>query len=419
MIINKCRLCNSKKLFQFLDLGLHPPSDQFRKKIELNEETIFYPLKVLSCISCGFKQLNYVVNPKILYQQNYPYESSITKKGVKHYAEFANSIVKDFNLNKNDLVVDIGSNTGVLLNAFKKNKLKVAGIDPAPNICKIAIKRGIPTINNFFNLSSVNKIIKKYGKAKIITGTNVFAHVHDLRTFIKNIKKLISNKKGIFVIEVPHFLHLIKYLAYDTVYHEHLSYITVKPLIIFFKKFKLEIIDIQQKDIHGGSIRIFVSGKGNYKIKNSVKKICELENKAKLNSREMLENFQKKVILNRIQLISLLAKLKKKKKRIVILSAPAKGMTLINYSKIDRDFIDYATEKSAIKLGLYTPGGNIPVFPDSKILKSQPDYALLLAWNFSKEIIKNNIKYLKKGGKFILPIPKVKIITYKNEKIKN
>ena len=410
MILNQCRLCNSKKLFKFLDLGSHPPSDQFKEKKELKNPTIYYPLEVYSCLNCGFKQLNYVVEPKILYQQNYPYESSLTKQGKKHYGEFAQSIIKEFNLEDNDLVVDIGSNTGVLLQAFKKNKLKVAGIDPAANICKIANKRGIPTVNSFFNSYAVNKVLKKYGKAKVVTGTNVFAHVNDLNSFVKNIKKLLDKKKGIFVIEVPHFLHLIKYLEYDTIYHEHLSYITVKPLIRFFKKFNLEIIDVQQRDIHGGSIRVFVSARYNYKIKNSVLKICKLENKAKLNSKNTLINFQKKVIQNRIELTLLLWKLKKMKKKIISLTAPAKGMTLLNYCKIDKDIVDFATEKSSIKQGLYTPGANIPVYSDDKILKSKPDYALLLAWNFSKEIIINNVKFLKKGGKFIIPIPKIKII---------
>ena len=412
MILDKCRLCNSKNLFKFLDLGLHPPSDQFKKKNEINLPTLYYPLKVYSCNSCGFKQLNYVVEPEVLYQQNYPYESSITKAGKKHWEEFANTTVKDYKLGKKDLAVDIGSNTGVLLSAFKKNKLKIAGVDPAINICKLANKRGIFTINDFFNKKSVNKIISKFGKAKVISGTNVFAHIHDLKIFIKNAKNLL-HKKGIFVIEVPHFLHLVKNLEYDTIYHEHLSYITVKPLILFFKKFNLEIIDIQQRDIHGGSIRIFISGKGNYKVKESVDKICKIEHKEKLNSKTVLANFQKRVIKNRIEIISLITKLKKKGKKIIILSAPAKGMTLLNYCKIDADFVDYATEKSTIKQGLFTPGGNIPVYSDAKILKSQPDYALLLAWNFSKEIIKNNIHYLKKGGKFIIPIPKVNVVSYK------
>jgi len=397
-------------MFNFLDLGFHPPSDQFKKKKEIDSPTLYYPLKVYSCKSCGFKQLNYIVKPEILYQQNYPYESSLTKTGKKHWKEFADSIVKNYNLTKNDLAVDIGSNTGILLEAFKNNKLKIVGVDPAANICKIANRRNIPTINSFFNKSVVTRILKKYGKAKIITGTNVFAHVNDLKIFLKNIKKLIDKKKGVFVIEVPYFLNLVKNLEYDTIYHEHLSYITIIPLIKFLKKFNLEIIDIQEKDIHGGSIRVFISEKGNYKKKKSVNKICRTEIKARLNSKKVLLNFKKKVSKNRLDLTSLLTKLKKAKKNIIALSAPAKGMTLLNYAKLDSEFLDYATEKSKIKQGLLTPGVNIPIYSDQKILKTKPDYALLLAWNFSKEIIGNNVKYLKAGGKFIIPIPKVKII---------
>ena len=410
MILYKCRLCDKKNMFKFLDLGFHPPSDQFKKKKEIDFPTLYYPLKVYSCKSCGFKQLNYVVKPEILYQQNYPYESSLTMTGKKHWKEFADSTVKDYNLTKNDLAVDIGSNTGVLLESFRNNRLKIVGVDPAKNICKIANKKGIPTINSFFDLKAVRKILKIHGKAKIITGTNVFAHVHDLKLFLKNIKKLIHKTQGVFVIEVPYFLNLMKNLEYDTIYHEHLSYITVIPLINFLRKFNFEVIDIQEKDIHGGSIRIFISGKGNYKKKKSVNKICKNEIKAKLNSKEILLDFQKKVTKNRLYLISLLTRLKKANKNIVALSAPAKGMTLLNYTKLDSDFLDYATEKSKIKQGLLTPGVNIPVYSDQKILKTKPDYALLLAWNFSKEIIKNNTKYLKAGGKFIIPIPKVKII---------
>ena len=410
MILNKCRLCDKKNLFEFLDLGFHPPSDQFKEKRQIDFPTTYYPLKVYSCNSCGFKQLNYVVKPEILYQDNYPYESSLTKTGKIHWKEFADSTVKDYGLVKNNLAVDIGSNTGVLLEAFKDNNLKIVGVDPAPNICKIANKRGIPTINSFFNYRSVKKILSKYGKANVITGTNVFAHVHNLKEFIKNIKKLINKKKGIFIIEVPYFLNLMKDLEYDTIYHEHLSYITVIPLIKFLKKFNFEIIDIQEKDIHGGSIRIFISKTGNYKKNKSVAKICKIEEKAKLNSKKTLLEFQKRVKQNRFDLITLLLKLKKANKRIVALSAPAKGMTLLNYAKLDADFLDYATEKSKIKQNLYTPGVNIPVFSDQKILKTKPDYALLLAWNFSREIIKNNVKFLKRGGKFIIPIPKVKVI---------
>jgi len=270
MIKKKCRLCSSNKLRIFLDLGNQPPSDQFIKLEKISEETIFYPLKVATCMTCGFKQLNYVVNPKVLYQDDYPYESSTTKAGSLHFDKFAETAVKEFNFPKSSTVLDIGSNVGVLLSSFKKRGLKVIGVDPAPNICKIANNRGIKTYNSFFDNNFTKLFRSKHKCAKIITATNVFAHVDNLKAFIINIKKILDDK-GIFIVEAPHFLNLVKKLEYDTIYHEHLSYITVQPLILFFKKLDLEIIKVQNSDIHGGSIRIFISRKNKFKIHKSVK----------------------------------------------------------------------------------------------------------------------------------------------------
>ncbi len=410
MIRTTCRLCSSKKLYKFLDLGLQPPSDQFLVKKQTSKESIFYPLAVNTCRSCGFKQLTHVVDPKILYQQDYPYESVLTKSGLNHFYEFALSVKKRFKLNADDLVVDIGSNVGVLLNFFKTVGTKVLGVDPAENICKIANKRGIKTLNGFFDRDISNLIKKKYGRAKIITGTNVFAHIDDLSELFKNIKKILDKKDGIFIIEVPHFLNLLKDLEYDTIYHEHLSYITVKPLIKFLKKRNLKIFRIERKDIHGGSIRIFISYIKSYKTDKSVIQILEKEKKANLNNLKILNNFSDKVKNNRLNLISLMSRLRLNKKKIIALSTPAKGMTLLNYCKLDQDYIEFATEKSKLKIGKFTPGGNIPIYNDLKIIKEKPDYAIILAWNFAKEIINNNRLFLKKGGKFIIPIPKVKII---------
>jgi 2-polyprenyl-3-methyl-5-hydroxy-6-metoxy-1,4-benzoquinol methylase len=408
-----CRLCKSKDLFNFLDLGYHPPSDEFKDYKKLNQPTLYFPLKVCSCNNCGFKQLNFVVDSAHLYQNEYPYESSLTKSGQAHYYDFAKSTVSRFKLRDKDLIIDIGSNIGVLLKGFKKFKMSVMGVDPAKNISRIANSRGIKTYNGFFDNKFVNFLKKKNKKAQIITGTNVFAHIDDLDSFLKNVKRII-NKNGVLIIESPHFLHLLKDLEYDTIYHEHLSYILIKPLIPFLKKFNLEIFDVVKKDIHGGSIRIFISTKGTYKIESNVKKICADEIRNKLYSKDVLINFSKKVRENRFNLINFLNKLKKNGKKIVAISAPAKGMTLLNYSKIDRDYLDFVTDKSYLKINKFTPGSNIPVYDDREILKSKPDYALLLAWNFSKEIINNNIKFLKDGGKFIIPIPKIKIIDYKN-----
>ena len=411
-----CRLCKSKELFKFLDLGYQPPSDEFKGGEYLNQPTLYFPLEVCSCNQCGFKQLNFIVNPSYLYQNDYPYESSLTKAGQAHYNKFAENVISKFNLSSDDLVIDIGSNIGTLLNGFKKNKVKILGVDPAKNICKIANKRGIETYNGFFDHKFVNYIKKKKQKAKIITATNVFAHIDNLDNFLTNVKKVISPENGVLIIESPHFLHLVKDLEYDTIYHEHLSYILIKPLISFLKKHNLQIFDVIKKDIHGGSIRIFISKINAYAIHKNVKKICKEEMVSKLYSNKMLIEFSKKVQANRYDLISFLTKLKKLKKKIIAISAPAKGMTLLNFTKIDKNYIDFATEKSNLKIGSYTPGGNLPVLKDSDITKHKPDYALLLAWNFSKEIIRNNINFLKNGGKFIVPIPKLKIIDYKNYK---
>jgi hypothetical protein len=410
MIKTTCRLCSSNNLYKFLDLGLQPPSDQFLDKKKADNDTIFYPLSVNTCKTCGFKQLTHVVDPKILYQQDYPYESSLTQSGLDHFYEFALSVKNQFKLNSDDLVIDIGSNVGVLLNSFKSLGTKVLGVDPAKNICKIANKRGINTLNSFFDSDICDLIKKKHGKAKVITGTNVFAHIDNLSELFKNVKKILDKKDGIFIIEVPHFLNLLKDLEYDTIYHEHLSYITIQPLIKFLKKKNLKIFRVEKKDIHGGSIRIFISYMNSFKTDKSVNIILKQEKKADLNSLEVLNNFSENVKKNRFNLITLMSKLKLKKKKIIALSTPAKGMTLLNYCKLDKDFISFATEKSKLKIGKFTPGGNIPIYDDIKILREKPDYAIILAWNFAKEIISNNKLFLKSGGKFIIPIPNVKII---------
>ena len=317
MFQKKCRLCSSNKLKIFLDLGNQPPSDQFIKLDKINEKIIFYPLKVATCMTCGFKQLNYVVDPKVLYQDDYPYESSTTKAGSLHFDKFAETVVKEFNFPKSSTVLDIGSNVGVLLSSFKKRGLKVIGVDPAPNICKIANNRGIKTYNSFFDNNFTKLFRSKHKFAKIITATNVFAHVDDLKVFIINIKKILDDK-GIFIVEAPHFLNLVKKLEYDTIYHEHLSYITIQPLILFFKKLDLEIVKVQNNDIHGGSIRIFISRKNKFKIQKSVKLTLDKEKKEKLNNFKRLLDFSKKISNNRYNILQFLIKCKKKIKMLLV-----------------------------------------------------------------------------------------------------
>lgn len=402
-------MCQNRNLYKFLDLGFTPPADQFIRKDQLNEPETYYPLDVYVCDNCGLVQLGYIVSPEVLFRNDYPYESSTTQTGREHWNNFAKSVVKQFSLTNEDLIVDIGSNVGVLLESFKKNGVRIQGVDPAANIVMLAHERGINTICDFFNSETVKEILTDKGHASVITATNVFAHVDDLFTFMQNVTDLL-NDKGVFIFEAPYLVSLIKHLEYDTIYHEHLSYLSIKPLIPFFEKFNMEIFAIEEVDIHGGSFRVYVGKKSQREISEIVTKMLQIEEDMKLYSHETLDNFALEVRKNRDELTWLIHSLKQEGKKLVGVSAPAKGMTLLNYCKIGSQFLNFVTEKSQLKIGRYTPGTHIPVVSDSELIKYQPDYALLLAWNFSDEIIRNLDEYRKRGGKFIIPIPVPRII---------
>lgn len=391
----------------FLDLGTAPPPHSFLTKKQLKEgKEELFPIRVLMCYNCGLAQLGYVVPPEKMYT-NYPYETSMTKTGIEHFHGMAKSICEKFSIAKNSLAVDIGSNVGVLLQGFKNMGMNVMGIEPS-NVAQKAIANGIPTIQDFFGKKAVNQIASKQ-KAKIITGTNVFAHIDNLHDFMKNLDILLE-ENGIFVFEVPYFIHLLDNLEYDTIYHEHLSYISVKPLVNFFKIFGYELFDVEETKIHGGSIRCFVARKGKQKVSSTTKHYLNLEEKKKIYSKETLQKFAKMVDEHKKKLKSLLLELKKKGKRVVAISAPAKGVSLLNYAKIDNTILEYVTEKYMPKVGLYTPGTHILVKNDEYLREDKPDYGLLLAWNFAEEIMKNLDYFKKNGGKFIIPIPEPHIV---------
>jgi SAM-dependent methyltransferase len=393
----------------FLDLGFTPPADQFRRRDQLVEPEIRYPLEVVMCENCGLAQLSHVVSPELLYRNDYPYESSTTKTGRLHWAEFAGSVAKRFDFGAADLAVDIGSNVGVLLSEFQNNGMRVQGVDPAANIVMIAQANNIDTICDFFNAETAEQIVEEKGHASVITATNVFAHVDNLDNFMVSVKKLLS-ENGVFIFEAPYFVNLLKHNEYDTIYHEHLSYLSVKPLVSFFAKHGMEVFDIAQKDIHGGSFRVFVARKGQWPVSEIVGELVRNEVELGIYTREVLIKFATAVKKNKKDIIWLLHSLKHEGKRIVAVSAPAKGMTLLNYCGIDGDLLDFVTEKSRLKVGRFTPGSHIPVLSDSELLNQQPDYALLLAWNFSEEIMQNLDEFRQRGGKFIIPIPEPHII---------
>lgn len=401
-------MCRGDSLFQFLDLGFAPPADQFRRKDHLREPDVHYPLSVWMCADCGLAQLGYVVSPEVLYRNDYPYESSTTRTGREHWSRFAASVATRFSLQPSDLVVDIGSNVGVLLKAFQSEGVRVQGVDPAANIVLLAQREGIETICDFFNEDTADRIISEKGRANVVTATNLFAHVDDLHSFMRDIRRLLT-EHGVFIFEAPYFDHLVRNLEYDTIYHEHLSYLSVKPLRSFFAMFDMEVFDIEQVDIHGGSFRVYVGGLGQRPVAATVTKLLEQELQSRLHSPEVLCRFSEAVSHHRNELMWFLLSLKHSGNRIAGVSAPAKGMTLLNYCRIGPEVLDFVTEKSTLKIGRFTPGSHIPVVPDSALLTEQPDYALLMAWNFADEIMANLSEYRERGGRFIVPIPTPKV----------
>ena len=318
---NKCRICLHDNFYKYLDLGFTPPADQFRRREQLIYPEESYPLEVQLCKSCGLSQLTHTVSPEVLYRNDYPYESSITKTGDKHWENFANSIIQRFSLSENDMVVDIGSNVGTLLSKFKNNGIKVQGVDPAANIVLIAQSLGIDTICDFFNEECVQKIINTKSRAKVITATNCFAHIDNLNEFMLNIKSLLDDD-GVFIFESPHIKNLIQKNEYDTIYHEHLSYLSLKPLIKFAKKFNMKIFDVYESDIHGGSFRVFFCKNDTYDTTENIENMLLEEERAGIFDIETPNKFALSVENNKIELMNLLYSLKANNKRIVGVSAP-------------------------------------------------------------------------------------------------
>jgi len=399
--ITKCQISGSNDLKSIVFLGYLPPPTEMKKINSKIEEETFYPADLMYSPSSKLAQLNTIVNKEILFSKNYAYTSSTTKILRENFKELYADCKKIIKLNSDDLVIDIGSNDGNLLSNFKNNH-KVLGITPE-KMGKIAIKRGIPTLLRYFNKITANFVLKKYGKAKIITATNVFAHIENVDQLMKNILKILD-KNGIFISESHYLVSLIKTNQYDTIYHEHLRYYSLSSLKYLFDKYGLKIIRTKKINTHGGSIRVFATKSKKYKINKNVKKILNSEKKY-LNLKTF-DKFRKNVFRSKIDLYSILKNIKNSNKKICGIGAPARASTLINYIGLDENIIDYVLEiEGSKKIGNYIPGTKIPILSEKKLFVDQPDFAILFSWHLTSEL-KQKLK--KKGfkGKFIIPLPK-------------
>lgn len=404
-----CRICGETRLQNFLSLGKTPLANSFLSKEDLNKEENSFSLELCFCPACKLVQLNYVVPPEMMFK-NYLYVSSTTNTFKVHFSDMTEELTRMLKLDSNSLAVDIGSNDGILLKGFKKFGVQTIGVEPATNIAILAEKEGIETVNDFFDRNAVETIIKRKGKADVITATNVFAHVDDIKSLVSNVKLLLKDN-GIFVIEAPYLVDMFEKMTFDTIYHEHLSYFSLTPLVKFFRQMGMEIFKIKKVDVHGGSLRIFIKkNEGNFGIDASVGVTLEFEQQYGINDFETYKKFSANVQLVKLKLLEYLRNVKDQGKSIVGYGAPAKGNTLLNFCNIGTNFIDYIVEDNPLKQGLYTPGMHIPVVSFSMLDKKKPDYILILAWNFAEEILQKTRKYREEGIKFIIPLPEVSVV---------
>ena len=408
-LIKNCRICNSTNLHLILDLGEQPPANSLINKSQLDIIEPKFPLRLFWCGECFLVQLLDIVNKEHLFK-HYLYMTSASKPIVDHFKKYAVDIFNEFlNKQENPFVVEIGSNDGSLLKEFKKLGSSILGIEPASNLAKLANDSDITTLNDFFSLNNAKKIAESKN-ASIVVANNVIGHIENLHELMEGIKILIG-AQGIFIFEVPYLLDLIKKLEFDTVYHEHLSYFSILPINNLIEHFDLEIFDIQKQNVHGGTIRIFVSKKNNFKIKDNVKKFIKLEYEFGINNIKTYENFSNDIKNLKNKLVELLQKLKNEKKSLFGYGASAKGNVLLNYCNIDYNILDYIIDTTPLKQGKFTPGTHIPVYSPDKILdKGEGSIALLLAWNYKSEILDKENQFRTNGGKFLLPIPEPKLI---------
>lgn len=397
MQVFNCRLCNGILSEPKLKFPSTPLANEF---VKITEPQDMFPLEVCVCETCGHYQLNESISPERLFR-NYLFVAGTSPVNVEHFRKYAVDMVKKFDLKPDSKVLDIASNDGTLLKHFKDLGMSILGIDPAKNLAEEATKNGIETISEFFTEYYSDEILKKYGQFDLITANNVFAHVPDMIGFAKGVKKLLA-PHGVFTFEVSYFADVCDHTLFDTIYHEHSSYHTIKPLVSFFHSNGMELFDVEKISNHGGSIRVFVRLSGRECF--CYEPWLDLLDKEK-NIEQRVYKLQKNIELLGTKLREKLQQIKLEGKSIAIYGTPAKATTLMYALGIDEKMIDFAVEDAPLKQGTFTPGKHIPVLHTDALYDKKPDYVLVLAWNFADSIIK---KHRQLNTKWIVPIPELK-----------
>jgi 2-polyprenyl-3-methyl-5-hydroxy-6-metoxy-1,4-benzoquinol methylase len=409
-LMPKCRFCGTQIEHSFVDLGMSPLCQTHILSSELNKFETFYPLHAFVCTECWLVQLDEFVSPEEIFSE-YDYFSSFSTSWVEHAKKYSEKMTEELELNESSLVVEVASNDGYLLQHFINANIPVLGIEPAANVAEAALEKGIRTTVQFFGEQTAKGIKSEFGAADLLLGNNVLAHVPDINDFVKGMKVLLS-KTGTITMEFPHLLNLIQLNQFDTIYHEHFSYLSFYTVQKIFAHHSIAIFDVEEIPTHGGSLRIY--GKhdtdSSREVSENVRILIDKEISYGINDLGIYNKYEEQVKETKRKLLSFLIEIKNAGKTVVGYGAPGKGNTLLNYCAIRQDFLDYTVDLSTQKQGKFTPGCRLPIRDPAVIKETKPDYILVLPWNLIDEISKQHSYISEWGGKFVVPIPEVKVI---------
>jgi len=403
-----CIVCGGESVEQFLDLGETALANKFLTEDELDTPEPTYPLRVGFCHGCGHVQLTERVPPSAMFE-DYLYLSSASDTLRSHLYELSDIVVTRHDLTPDDLVIDIGCNDGTLLLGFARHGVRTLGVDPARNLAELAEHSGIDRFVGFFDSHSSREIVDRWGHASVITATNTFPHIPELHDFMDAIGRALA-PGGAFVIEAHYLVDMLEQGAFDTIYHEHVSYWALGPMQTLFERHGMQAVHAERLPIHHGQLRITVQRQGEGDVDSSVDRILERERELEIDRFSTYEAFAGETHRIKQELNETVATLLHDHNRVVGYGAPAKGSTLLSFLELGPDKISYIVDRSPLKQGRYTPGSHIPVVAPERLLTDQPDYVLLLAWNFADEVLDQQADYRGRGGRFIIPVPRVQVV---------